>query len=59
MIKTIIWFAALSDSSVFDDLIPRFIDLEYANPKSAVHLIYAVGYWLEHRPPEFAEPHLS
>ena len=57
MIKTLIWFAALEESDRFDELLPNFIDLDYAKPEAAVHLIYAIGYWLESRPREFADEH--
>jgi hypothetical protein len=33
------------------------IDLRYEKPKAAVHLIYALGYWLEDRPHEVAVRH--
>jgi len=57
VVKTIIWCCALCDSSAVDELVPGLIDQDYAAPKAAVHLIYAVGYWLASRPDEFAEPH--
>lgn len=57
VLKTLIWFAALTDSSELEDVLPPLIDLPYSNPKAAVHLIYAVGYWLESRPHEFADEH--
>ncbi len=57
VLKTLIWFAGLCDTDRFDELLPQLIDLDYAKPKAAVHLIYAVGFWLESRPAEFANPH--
>lgn len=57
VVKTLIWFCALSDSNGLDNLLPKLIDLDYAKPKAAVHLIYAVGYWLESKPAEFADEH--
>jgi len=54
VLKTLIWFSALTSSNRLDNLLPGLIDLEYANPEAAVHLIYAIGYWLESRPNEFA-----
>jgi len=57
VLKTLIWFAALAKTNNLDDVLPALIDAQYKNPEAAVHLIYAVGYWLESRPPEVAEPH--
>lgn len=55
VVKTLIWFAALSRSNNLDNLLSAIIDLNYTDPKAAVPLIYAVGYWLESRPPEVAD----
>ncbi|MEX2212741.1 MAG: hypothetical protein WD768_01350 [Phycisphaeraceae bacterium] len=55
VVKTLIWFAALSKSYNLDNLISALIDVNYTEPKAAVPLIYAVGYWLESRPPEVAD----
>lgn len=52
-----IWFAATSESDALDDTLPALIDLQFMQPKAAVHLIYAVGYWLRTRPPSFAAAH--
>jgi hypothetical protein len=57
VLKTVIWYATLSGSDALDDTLPPLIDVTYAKPEAAVHLIYAVGYWLESRPLAFAEPH--
>ncbi len=57
VLKTMIWFAALTHSNRLDNLLPRLIDLQYAKPEAAVHLIYAIGYWLESRPDELADEH--
>ena len=57
VLKTIIWFAALTNSNRLDNLLPRLIDIQYAKPEAAVHLIYAIGYWLESRPNAFADEH--
>jgi hypothetical protein len=57
VIKSVIWFASLSESDQLDDVLPRLIDLEYAEPEAAVPLIYAVGHWLSSRPLDFAESH--
>jgi hypothetical protein len=57
VLKTMIWFSALTDSDQLDHLLPRLIDVQYAKPEAAVHLVYAVGYWLESRPKEFADEH--
>jgi hypothetical protein len=43
VVKTMIWLAALTRSNRLDDLLPRLIDLDYAKPEAAVHLIYAIG----------------
>ncbi len=59
VLKTLIWLAALSRTDHLDELLPGLIDLPYAKPKAAVHLIYAVGYWLEFRPSAMAEGHRS
>lgn len=56
ILKTIIWFAGIAKTNDLDDVLPALIDAQYSDPKSAVHLIYAVGYWLESRSPEVAEP---
>ena len=57
VVKSLIWFCALCDSNRLDHLVPKLIDLEYTKPKAAVHLIYAVGFWLESKPVEFADEH--
>lgn len=62
VVKTMIWCCTLCDPSHADqrnveELIPGLIDLDYAAPKAAVHLIYAVGYWLDSRPAEFSDQH--
>jgi hypothetical protein len=57
VLKTLIWLSALTNSSALDNVLPQLIDLDYTKPKAAVHLVYAVGYWLESRPPEFADEH--
>jgi len=57
VVKTMIWFSALTNSDSLDNLLPGLIDLQYAKPEAAVHLIYAIGYWLESRPKEFADEH--
>ena len=60
VIKTLIWFAGLAQTDHhLDDILPRLIDLHYAEPKAAVHLIYAVAYWLESRPVAMAEAHYA
>ena len=56
VLKTLIWYAALAKTDNLDDVLPQLIDAQFAKPKAAVHLIYAVGYWLESRPPDVAEP---
>ena len=57
VVKTIIWFSALTDSNRLENLLPKLIDIQYAKPEAAVHLVYALGYWLESRPNEFAFEH--
>jgi hypothetical protein len=57
VLKTLIWFCALTGSTRLDGLLPGLIDLNYADPEAAVHLIYAIGYWLESRPKDFADAH--
>jgi hypothetical protein len=62
VVKSMIWCSALCDSPHVDELnvdqlIPGLIDLQYAAPRAAVHLIYAVGYWLDSRPAEFSDHH--
>jgi len=57
VVKTLIWFSALTNSNRLDNLLPRLIDLQYAKPEAAVHLIYALGYWLETKPKEFTDEH--
>lgn len=59
VLKTLIWLAGLAQTDQLDELLPRLIDLPYAKPKAAVHLVYAVGYWLESRPPALAGRHRS
>jgi hypothetical protein len=57
VLKTMIWLAALTNLDRLDQLLPRLIDLQYDKPEAAVHLIYAIGYWLESRPNEFSDEH--
>ena len=57
VLKTLIWYVAMAETKAFDAILPCLIDMPYAKPKAAVHLIYAVGHWLEGRPSEFAAPH--
>jgi hypothetical protein len=56
ILKTLIWCAALAKADNLDNVLSAMIDVEYADQKAAFHLIYAVGYWLESRPPEVSEP---
>src|SRR6185436_16692360 len=57
VLKTLIWFSAVAGSNRLDDLLPDLIDLQFVKPEAAVPLIYALGYWLESRPREFADEH--
>jgi hypothetical protein len=57
VLKTMIWLSALTGSSGLDNLLPKLIDLQYAKPEAAVHLIYAIGYWLESKSKDFADEH--
>ncbi|HXC35875.1 MAG TPA: hypothetical protein VNV43_08365 [Candidatus Acidoferrales bacterium] len=57
VLKTLIWYSALTETDRLDHLLPGLIDLQYAKPEAAVHLIYAIGYWLESRPKEFGDEH--
>jgi hypothetical protein len=55
IVKTLIWFAALSKSDNLDNLLSSLIDVNYKEPTAAIPLIYAVCYWLESRPPDVAD----
>ena len=57
VLKTMIWYSALTNSDRLDGLLQGLIDLQYAKPEAAVHLIYAIGYWLEARPKVFSDEH--
>lgn len=57
VLKSLIWMAALCGPDRLDEVLPMLVDLEYASPTSAAHLIYAIAYWLDSRPDVFAEPH--
>lgn len=56
VLKSLIWCAALEDSNSLDQLLPQLIECSFSDPVAALHLIYAVNYWLDSRPPKLSEP---
>lgn len=56
VLKSLIWYAAMEDSDSLDQLLPQLIECSFSDPVAALHLIYAVNYWLDSRPPKLSEP---